>query len=368
MKTTLSRAGRWLGIGSWALVLSMPFLTAAETTNKTAAVKPAPNLSPLLRDQAGHEIKTKAQWFARREEIRRDWLKAMGIEIPEHRVPLKTEILETEELPTFTRQHLKYQLEEGVFTDGYLLTPKKLEGKAPAMVVFHPTTALQAKGVAGLAPEYAEEKRQGVQLVEGGYVVWCPRNYIFNDLPKLDGIKLYTANAAAIQKHHPGRTGMGQMVLDAIRAADFVESLPNVDAKRIGAIGHSLGGKQVVYAAAFDERYQAVVSSEGGIGLTFSNWEALWYLGPQIKGANWKLENHQVLSLIAPRGFFLLAGDSADDQRSGAFIDAVRPVYKFFGAEENLSWLNHHQGHRYGPDARHAAEQFLSSHLKSAQR
>lgn len=363
MKTTFSRAGTILCVSLIASALAVG--APAQTAKKAPPVKPTPTLSPLLVDKSGHDIKTKEEWLKQREQIRRDWLAALGIEIPSHRAPLKTEILNTEELPTFTRQHLKYQIENGVYTDGYLLTPKNLKGKAPAIVVFHPTTPLQAKGVAGLAPEYGEEKRQGLQLVERGYIVWCPRNFIFDKVPGLvDGIKLYVANVATMQKRDPKRTGMGRMVLEAVRAADFVESLPNVDAKHIGGIGHSLGGKQVVYAAAFDERYQAVVSSEGGIGLTFSNWEAVWYLGPQIKESKWKLENHQVLSLIAPRAFFLLAGDSSDDQRSGAFIEAARPIYSLFQAEKNLSWLNHHQGHRYGPDARKAAEDFLDAYLK----
>ena len=346
-----------------AVVITPSF---AETKPKAPVVKAEPKLSPLLVDDAGRVIKTKADWLKRREQIRREWLKALGIEIPFHRVPLNTEILKTEELPTFTRQLVRYQVEKDVFTDGYLLTPKNLRGKAPAIVVFHPTTALQAKGVAGLAPEYAEEKRQGLQLVARGYIVWCPRNFIFEDVPKIaDGPKLYLANVAKVHKRNPHRTGMGRMVFDAVRAADFLESLPNVDAKKIGGIGHSLGGKQVVYAAAFDERYQAAVSSEGGIGLSFSNWEADWYLGTQIKKSSWHLENHQVLSLIAPRAFFLLAGDSADDQRSSMFIEVVRPIYRLFNVEKSIGWLDHHQGHRYGPEARQAAETFLGTHLKS---
>ena len=75
---------------------------------------------------------------------------------------------------------------------------------------------------------------------------------------------------------------------------------------------------------AFDKRYQAGVSSEGGIGLGFSNWEAPWYLGAKIKQPGFNLENHEVLAMVAPRAFLLLAGDSADDDRSWAFIQAVR--------------------------------------------
>jgi dipeptidyl aminopeptidase/acylaminoacyl peptidase len=226
------------------------------------------------------------------------------------------------------------------------------------VVVFHPTTPLQAKGAAGLAPEYPEEKWQGVQLVRRGYVVWCPRNYI--ETPGAD----WAGNAARVLARHPGWTGMTRMVWDAVRAADFVASLPNVDRKRIGCLGHSLGGKEVLYAMAFDERYQAGVSSEGGIGLEFSNWEAPWYFGAKINQLGFDLENHEVLAMVAPRAFLLLAGDSADDDRSWAFIQAVRPVYELLGAPTNICWLNHHLGHRYAPEARAVAEEFLDQHLK----
>jgi dienelactone hydrolase len=286
-------------------------------------------------------------------------------EFPKRRVPLKAEFLAKEDLPGFTRQYVKYQIEEGVFTDGYLLTPKSPKGKLPAIVVFHPTTPFQARGVAGLEPDYAEEKRQGIHLVERGYIVWCPRNFIFDEgTGEPPNAKMWTANAKRVYKLHPNWTAMARMTFDAIRAADFVESLPNVDKDRIGCIGHSLGGKMALYAPAFDERYKASVSSEGGIGLKFSNWDAVWYLGPKIKQPDFDLENQQILSLVAPRPFLLLAGDSADNDKSWSFIEAVLPVYKLFGATENLGWLNHHQGHRYSPEARHVAEPFLDEHLK----
>jgi pimeloyl-ACP methyl ester carboxylesterase len=229
----------------------------------------------------------------------------------------------------------------------------------PAVIVFHPTTPLHAKGVAGLASEYDPEKWQGVQLVQRGYVVWCPRNYI-----NTDGAD-WTGNAKRVLAAHPDWTGMTRMVWDAIRAVDFVQSLPNVDRRRIGVLGHSLGGKQALYAAAFDERIQAAVSSEGGIGLRFSNWDALWYLGPKIREPDFKLEHHQLLALIAPRAFLLLGGESADGERSGDFIDAAQPVYELLDARENLKWFNHHDGHRYSPTARAKAEQFLDEQLKS---
>lgn len=314
-------------------------------------------LSNLLVDTRGQAIASRRDWLKQRAHLQEQWRAVLG-KFPKRKAALKAEVLGTDTLPEFTRQFVRYQVEDGLLTDGYLLTPRAGKGKLPAVVVFHPTTPLQARGVAGLAPEYPEEKWQGVQLVRRGYVVWCPRNYI--ETPGTN----WAGNAARVLARHPKWNGMTRMVWDAIRAADFVESLPNVDRKRIGCLGHSLGGKEVLYAMAFDERYRAGVSSEGGIGLRFSNWAAPWYLGEMINQPGFQSENHQVLALVAPRAFLLLAGDSADGDRSWAFIQAVTPIYKLLRAPDNIGWVNHHQGHCYSPKARAVAEAFLDRHLR----
>ena len=317
----------------------------------------SPRLSSLDTDAEGKPLLSRDDWLRQRERLKQQWQAILG-PFPDSKVPLNAETLATEQLPDFSRSLVKYQAEEGVFTDGYLLAPKSAKGKLPALVIFHPTTPLQAKGVAGADNSYDEEKRQGVQLVQRGFVVWCPRNYINTEGADLLG------NARRVIAAHTNWVGMTRMVWDAIRAVDYLETLPNVDGHRIGCIGHSLGAKVVLYAMAFDQRYKAGVFSEGGIGLRFSNWEAPWYLGPKIREPDFKLEHHQLLALVAPRAFLLLAGDSADSDKSRAFIAAALPVYKLLGAPENIGWLNHHRGHRYPPEARAVAEDFLLKHLQ----
>jgi dienelactone hydrolase len=353
-----------------ALVLLFVFTNVCAAENINLQTPPAqrptnsPALSALLQTADNKPITTKRDWEKQRDQIKSEWLEVLG-ELPKKRVPLKPEFLQKENFDSFSRQYVRYQIEEDVFTDGYLFVPNNTRGKVPAIVVFHPTTYLQAKGVAGLAEEYAEEKRQGLQLAQCGYVVWCPRNYIFDEGTSFtNGVKLYTANAEKIIKRHPTRTGMTRMTFDALRAADFVESLPQVDKQRIGCIGHSLGAKVALYSAAFDPRYKATVSSEGGIGLKFSNWDAVWYLGSKIKEPGFSLDHHQLLSLAAPRAFLLLAGESEDGDKSWAFINAAQPIYQLYGKPENIGWFNHRQGHRYSTQARQVAEEFFDRHLK----
>ncbi|MFM8469868.1 MAG: alpha/beta hydrolase family protein [Limisphaerales bacterium] len=314
-------------------------------------------LRPLLVEGGGQLITTSAGWKKQRAAIRAEWQAFLGA-FPNEKAPLKAEVLSTETLSEFTRQLVKYQVEDGVFTDAYLLTPRNLSGKLPGIVVFHQTVKSHAQQAAGIDAS-VPELMHGVQLVKRGYVVICPRCYIFGEGA---GIAEWAKRELA---RRPAWTGMARMTWDGIRAADYLESLPHVDRERIGCLGHSLGAKEVLYAAAFEERFKVAVFSEGGIGLTFNNWDAPWYLGPRIKQPGFTREHHELIALIAPRPFLLLAGNSADSDRSAALVEAARPVYELLGAKDRVRLLNHRQGHRYPADAQTAAEELLDPHLKA---
>src|SRR5262249_35084423 len=150
-------------------------------------------------------------------------------------------------------------------------------------------------------------------------------------------------------RRHTGVKGMAKMLFDATRAVDLLANLSEVDPARLGAIGHSLGAKEVLYLSAFDTRIRASVSSEGGIGLSYSNWDAPWYLGEAIRRQGFPLDHGQVLALSAPRAFLLIGGDSADGDQSWPLIEAALPVWKLAGAPEAVGLLNHRQGHAFPP-------------------
>jgi hypothetical protein len=316
----------------------------------------APKLARLLVDGAGGVITNRSGWLAQREILRRKWIDFLG-GLPAQKAPLKAEVTQTEQCDGFTRQLVRYQVEEGVFTVAYLLKPTTPKDRYPAVVVFHQTVATAAAQVAGVDAS-VPELMQGVHLALRGYVVLCPRCYIF-----AEGAG-YSNHVQAMLAKHPAWKGMTRMLWDGVRAADYLESLPYVDKTRLGCLGHSLGAKEVLYAAAFDERFKTAVFSEGGIGISFSNWEAIWYLSGAVKEPGFALEHHQLMALIAPRAFLLLGGDSADGDKSWPFIEATLPVYKLLGAPGELGWLSHRTGHRYPPEARAVAEEFIDRRLR----
>jgi dienelactone hydrolase len=155
----------------------------------------------------------------------------------------------------------------------------------------------------------------------------------------------YDESVAQLTKRHPGMTGLAKWITDAQRLVDYLASRPDVDPQRIGIIGHSLGGKMALYAAAFEPRIKVVVSSEPGMALGFTNYEAFWYLGKQRPADR---DQQELLTLIAPRPFLLIAGESSDGEKSWPFLAAAQPVYP---NPQYLGMFNHKTGHSPTPEA-----------------
>ena len=206
---------------------------------------------------------------------------------------------------------------------------------------------------------HAEPITFGLKMARRGYVVFCPRCFLWSN----DLAIPYMEHVARFRNRHPGSKGMAKMLFDATVALDVLAGLPQVDPSRLGAVGHSLGAKEVLYLAAFDERVKVTVSSEGGVGTRFSNWEAPWYLGETITQDSFLHEHHELLALIAPRPFLLVGGDSADGARSWPFIEAALPVYRLYGSVPRIGLFNHHKGHAVPPESEKRIDQWFDAYL-----
>lgn len=327
-------------------------------TQKPYEKLPVPDLGlqPLLKTRDGQAIITKDQWPAARKEIHDAWMDRLG-KPPARPDKLDVKIEKTEQVDGYIRQLITFAGADGDRILAYLLIPGGLkEGeKRPAVVVFHQTTKHTLDEPVGLGTNAS--LALAVHLVKRGYVVLAPQCFIMKD----GGPK---AQAEAIAKRWPGWTGLGKMTFDASRCVDFLQSLSYVDGTRIGSIGHSLGAKEVLYALAFEPRFTVGVFNEGGIGLRMSNWTDAWYLTEKMKAFIPKMENHQVLALVAPRPFLILGGDSADGDASWPFVHAALPVYKLLGAANRIGMHNHKAKHTFPTEARHLAYQWLDHWLE----
>jgi hypothetical protein len=208
-----------------------------------------------------------------------------------------------------------------------------------------------------LAPDV--QKAFGLKFAQQGRIVLSPRNFLWPTNDKISAKPETEKYLARV----PKSLGMAKMLYDSLVAVDILAKLPGVDPARLGAVGHSLGAKEVLYLAAFDERIKCTVSSEGGIGIRFSNWNAPWYLGPAVDEPGFTRDHHELLALCAPRPFLLIGGDSADGDRGWPFIEAALPVYKLYGDKPILGQFNHRQGHAVPPIAEQRIEEWFAAYL-----
>jgi dienelactone hydrolase len=312
---------------------------------------------PPLFDAEHRPIGTVDQWQERRQALIGQWRAFLG-EIQGPRRVGAVEVLEEDRPEGVIRQLIRYESEPGLPVEGYLLRPQEPGGDRPGVVVLHSTVDYTIRQPAGL--EGPSDKHIGLQLARRGYVAFCPRCFLWQyGTPGKLG-----AAVDWLTRRHPGITGMAKMLFDARRAVDLLASQPDVSRDRLGAIGHSLGAKEVLYLAAFDPRIRASVSSEGGIGLSYSNWDAPWYLGAAVRRPGFGLDHGQVLALVAPRAFLLIGGDSADGVASWPYIAAVQPVWSLTGAPDAVGLLDHHQGHSYPTIAQERSAQWLDWFLR----
>ncbi len=317
-------------------------------------------IPPLLVDDNGQPIRTWKEWQQHRMTLRQRWMEFLG-PMPEKRPAVKLEVLREESFEGGTRQRVRYENEPAEFVEGYLLLPEGVNKSSPraGIVGLHQTTQSTIDEIAGVSGR--DSMQIGLKLCQRGFVVFCPECFLWR------GEGNYNDAVDRFRSRHPRTLGMHKMLYDAMRGVDVLASLPEVDTGRLGACGHSLGGKETLYLAAFDDRIRAAVASEGGLEFDSTNWDAPWYLGKGIHAEDFTLNHAQLLALTAPRALLILGGESgrgaADGDRNWPLIEAARKVYALHDGPIRLGMFNHRKGHSIPEEAFEKMATWLETYL-----
>lgn len=328
----------------------------------------------LLTARAGtadEEIKTAGDWPKRRKQILDAMQQVMG-PLPEAtKLPLDVKILAEERTPKFVRQSIEYTSEVNNHTGkaervpAFLFLPADLKPgeKRPAILALHPTSPLGKASITGAGKP---NRQYGLELAERGYVVICPDYPSFGDYAK------DFANSP-----HPSGTMQG--IVNHRRAVDLLVSLPQVDSDRIAAIGHSLGGHNALFIAAFDPRIRACVTSCGWnlfpdyYNGDLTGWTSDRYM-PRIKtvyeksAARLPFDFHEVIAAIAPRAVLSIS-PTQDSNFAVAGVRKAVPsigaVYALHGAAKAFQVEYPECGHDFPPQMRTRAYAFIDDALRA---
>lgn len=322
------------------------------------------------------KVKTGRDWEMKRMQILTGMQEAMGplpsfVGLPNMDIKIFEEVKEQ----NYTRQNIVFTVAPNEMVSAYLYTPDKKikQEKLPAILALHSTGRLGKKIVDGQSsvPNRAYAK----ELASRGYVVIAPDYPGFGDV----------ANYNFENDRYISGTMKG--IFDNMRCVDLLQSMPDVDPDRIGVIGHSLGGHNALFTAAFDKRLKVVVASCGWTLFDYYNpgenrtvkakdvlapWAQDLYM-PRLRekylldNKNFPFDFDEVIATIAPRPFFSnspLHDTNFNVEGVKKGMKNASAVYNFLGAKKSPEGHYPDSGHDFPPDIRTEAYQFIDRILK----
>lgn len=256
------------------------------------------------------------------------------------------------------------------YVDAMLYLPKAVR-KAPVFVTLNygnyttsddPTIPLS--GRVNSTPDSQAPKRGSFarrwpyeQLIDAGFGI-ITADYGDLEPDKLSGWKtgIRTTLQAQTTLKPEQWSAIGAWAWGMSRLADYLETEPTVDAKRLIVQGHSRLGKTALWAGANDPRFAMVVSNESGEGgaalarrnygetvkrvtEVFPYWFIPTYATYSERVNELPIDQHELLALMAPRVLYVCsaAEDNWSDQR-GEFLSlkAAAPVWGLYGPTPTL--------------------------------
>ncbi len=205
------------------------------------------------------------------------------------------EIVERIDKGNYLREKIYFNTTPDIRVPAYLLIPKQAKFPAPAIVALHDHGGFYLWGKEKLVetekehPVLTDFKRSyyggrslASELVRQGYVVlvtdmfyWGERRMLLDDDPpdwrerpndiKAERISAFNQRSGQSEQlvgrtiFSAGFTWAGVIFWDDVRSVDYLLTRPEVDKKRIGCVGLSVGGLRSCHLAALDDRIRAAV-------------------------------------------------------------------------------------------------------------
>ncbi|MCL4850550.1 MAG: acetylxylan esterase [Bryobacteraceae bacterium] len=313
-------------------------------------------------------IRTRGDVETRQTEVRRTLLKFIG-GLPDQKTQLNVRTTGTLERNDYRVDKIIFESQPGLYVTANLYVPRT--GTSPYPAILHPP----GHSVGAKTTSFY----QGISLalVKSGFVVlvYDPvdqgERRIFYDSELADskvGGTTTEHQMVGVQALLAGESIARTMVWDGMRALDVLESLPFVDAKRLGITGCSGGGTLTAYLAALDPRLQVAAPA-----CYISSWEEqLDGTGPQDAEQQFPDQlkngiNHgDFVQAFAPKPYLICS--TTDDffplKGSQRTFEESRRVYALFGAEERISTFVAPGRHGVPPEQLRAISDWMVRWLK----
>jgi hypothetical protein len=235
--------------------------------------------------------------------------------------------------------------------------PKTVSSEKRAKYVFHEmeinSTKTRRIKIVLTLPTNLKGPQPAVLAIagHGGNRHKCYESARYGRFAHLLAEKGYVTISTSVSRHkvyEKGRTLMGERLWDLMRCVDFLTSLKEVDSRRIGCAGLSLGGEMTMWLGAMDQRLTATVSA--GFLTRMDQMEKNHCMCWKFPGLRQLVDFSDIYSMTAPRA--LLCQNGLKEPPSQFPVSIARQalkeiglIYTDFKRPENLGLVAHKGGH-----------------------
>ncbi|MEO8961975.1 MAG: hypothetical protein ABI325_08845, partial [Ginsengibacter sp.] len=288
-------------------------------------------------------------WEKRKEFLKTQILVAAGLWPMPSGNPLNPHYYQKIEHDNYSVQTVSIETYPGYFLVGDLYEPK---GKGPFPVILTPHGHFA----------FGRFNNDSINSIPGrcinfamqGYVVFSYDMVGYNDTRQVshafanDSIsRLYSINLLGLQ------------LRNSIRALDFLLSLPDIDAQRVGITGASGGGTQTFLLTAVDDRFQA----SAPVNMVSNNMQG----GDLCEGApglRINTFNVEFSAMAAPKPLLLIS-DTYDwtFNTRNTIMPMVKSIYSLYNAADKLKNEHFDYEHNFNKSSREATYEFFGKWL-----
>jgi len=300
------------------------------------------------RAQAMAKIQTRAEAEKRKDLVRRKILDLIG-GLPAHQGPVAVKQFGTLAGDGFRIEKLAYESLPGFWVTANLYAPADGAGPFPAVLLApgHEATGKQSQYSFGV--NFA---RKGVIALAIDPLGQGERLQYFDAERKASIIGGSTGEhgEANIPAMLVGENIARYFINDSMRGIDYLIARPDVDAKRIGALGCSGGGTSTAYLGALDPRLSVL-----GVACYITSFQQLL---PSPTGAQEAeqsiphfieqgLDFGDWVESFAPKPYAIISttNDMFPFEGARETYEEVKRIYGIYGAQDNLKWITGPGGH-----------------------
>ena len=309
-----------------------------------------------------------AREFAAYQEKGRKELWGLLGDLPWQHKPGRAKLVKTEKHDGYTLERLVLDLNGVEPVPALLLIPDKIQKPAPGLLFIHWHGGMYDLGKEQLLIGDKAQPAYAPVCAEKGLVTLAIDSWCFGERKHAQVGKVGEEDAFKLMLWR-GQVLYGMMMFDEFRALDYLASRPEVDPKRLGAFGMSMGSTKAWWLAALDPRVRlcldvcCLTEFEDLIKINNLKGHGIYYYVPRLLT---KFSTAQINELIVPRPRLSVNGRE-DDLTPPAGVEKVRdyllPLYRRYGREADCRIELFDCPHIELPEMRKLILEWMDAHL-----